>query len=85
MTRSRHTYTQRDSIRSGAALNPLEKYTSAVPEIPVDGVKLIDTATASIPEFLARQRLLIDTEAKGRTPPTSDSPPVGKMEQTIQK
>lgn len=49
-----HTYTQRDSIRTGATLNPLEKYVSVVPQIEVDGARLSDTATVPLTEFLER-------------------------------
>jgi len=49
-----HTYTQRDAILSGAILNPLDRYISAVPEVAIDGTRLIDTAIASIPEFVER-------------------------------
>ena len=35
-------------------LSPLEKYENAVPKVPVDGVRLLDTAMASLSDFLER-------------------------------
>ena len=38
-----HCYTQRDAISRNDTFSPLERYESAVPTVPVDNVRLLDT------------------------------------------
>ena len=38
-----HCYTQRDAISRNATFSPLKRYESAVPTVPVDNVRLLDT------------------------------------------
>eukprot|EP00931_Biecheleriopsis_adriatica_P063421 TRINITY_DN38408_c0_g1_i2.p1 TRINITY_DN38408_c0_g1~~TRINITY_DN38408_c0_g1_i2.p1 ORF type:complete len:891 (-),score=188.14 TRINITY_DN38408_c0_g1_i2:6-2678(-) len=89
-----HVYTQRDAIGKNAMLSPLEKYESAVPKVPVDGVRLLDTAMSSLGDFLERVHERRNTTAVrrawaehilSRLPLIADDMPVMKEKRHRQK
>lgn len=49
-----HTYTIKDAIGSRTTLSALDRYSSAVPKVAVDGTSLRDTETCLLSDFLER-------------------------------
>ena len=57
-----HCYTQRDAISENYTFSPLERYESAVPTVPVDNVRLLDTRGGAEQEAQRHMRAQVHQE-----------------------